>query len=170
MPALHPPPVSLLDKYRGAAFEPIYTTTVTASGGEARHARASGIVRSDDGKLDLALRLPTELGGDGGRTNPEQLFAAAYAACFHGALNLLATRNKVEVREASVRVTVGFGRDPVDGLFMLTAEVAIDLPGVPRPVAEELVRNTERFCPYAKMARNGIASVVALAPAADNKV
>jgi organic hydroperoxide reductase OsmC/OhrA len=62
-----------------------------------------------------------------------------------------------------VEVSVAFGRDPVDGLFMLTADVRIHLPDVEKSVAEELVRSTERFCPYAKMARNGITSIVALA-------
>lgn len=163
MAKLQPPPVTLLDKYSGADFQPIYATTVTVSGGEAEHARASGVARSDDGNLDVKLRLPTEMGGKGRGTNPEQLFAAAYAACFHGALKLLASRNKVEMRDARVEVSVAFGRDPVDGLFALKADVRIFLPGIDKGVAEELVRNTERLCPYAKMARNGITSVVALA-------
>lgn len=160
---LQPPPVTLLDKYKGQEFEPIYSTVVTVSGGEAEHGRASGVARSDDGNLDVQLRLPTALGGGGGGTNPEQLFAAAYAACFHGALNLLAAKRKIPVHDATVEVSVAFGRDPVDGLFMLTADVRIHLPDVEKSVAEELVRNTERFCPYAKMARNGITSIVALA-------
>ncbi|MDP9920731.1 Ohr subfamily peroxiredoxin [Variovorax boronicumulans] len=160
---LQPPPVALLDKYKGQEFEPIYSTVVTVSGGEAEHGRASGVARSDDGNLNVQLRLPAALGGDGGGTNPEQLFAAAYAACFHGALNLLAAKKKIPVHDANVQVSVAFGRDPVDGLFMLTADVRIHLPDVEKCVAEELVRSTERFCPYAKMARNGITSIVALA-------
>jgi lipoyl-dependent peroxiredoxin len=164
MTRLRPPPVSLLDKFHGPAFEPLYETTVRVSGGEAQHGRASGIVRSDDGALQLALRLPAELGGPGGGTNPEQLFAAGYAACFHGALNLLAARHGIALDGAEVAVSVAFGRDPVDGLHTLSAEVAIALPGVDRPLAEALVRQTERLCPYAKMARQGIASVVRLAP------
>lgn len=160
---LQPPPVTLLDKYKGQEFEPIYSTVVTVSGGEAEHGRASGVARSDDGNLDVQLRLPTALGGGGGGTNPEQLFAAAYAACFHGALNLLAAKKKIPVHGSMVQVSVAFGRDPVDGLFMLTADVRIHLPDVEKSVAEELVRSTERFCPYAKMARNGITSIVALA-------
>ncbi|MDM0033478.1 Ohr family peroxiredoxin [Variovorax sp. J22P271] len=160
---LQPPPVALLDKYKGQDFEPIYSTVVTVSGGEAEHGRASGVARSDDGNLDVNLRLPTALGGGGGGTNPEQLFAAAYAACFHGALNLLAAKKRIPVLAATVQVSVAFGRDPVDGLFMLTADVRIHLPDVERSVAEELVRSTERFCPYAKMARNGITGIVALA-------
>jgi Ohr subfamily peroxiredoxin len=163
MAKLQPPPVSLLNKYEGADFEPIYATTVSVSGGEADHGRASGVARSDDGSLEVQLRLPSEMGGEGGGTNPEQLFAAAYAACFHGALKLLASRNGIEMRDARVEVSVTFGRDPVDGLFALSADVWIYLPGMEKRVAEELVRNTERLCPYAKMARNGITSVVALA-------
>lgn len=164
MARLKAPPVTLLNRYQGPEFHPIYSTTVTANGGEAEHGRASGMVRSDDGHLDLALRLPHELDGEGGGTNPEQLFAAAFAACFHGALNLLAARRGIAIRGSSVRVSVALGRDPVDGLFALTADVRIALPGIEKPLAEELVRSTERFCPYAKMARNGFTSIVALAP------
>ncbi|SDZ29756.1 peroxiredoxin, Ohr subfamily [Variovorax sp. YR634] len=163
MTKLQPPPVSLLNRYRGPEFQSLYSTKVTVSGGEAAHGRASGVARSNDGCLDIALRLPVELGGGGGGTNPEQLFAAAYAACFHGALNLLATRKGIPLVDARVEVSVAFGRDPMDGLFMLTADVAIHLPGVEKSLAEELVRRTERFCPYAKLARNGMTSIVALA-------
>ena len=163
MTKLQPPPVSLLNRYRGPEFQPLYSTKVTVSGGEAAHGRASGVARSNDGCLDIALRLPVELGGGGGGTNPEQLFAAAYAACFHGALNLLATRKGIPLVDARVEVSVAFGRDPMDGLFMLTADVTVHLPGVEKSLAEELVRHTERFCPYAKLARNGMTSIVALA-------
>lgn len=163
MSPLHPPPLTLLDKYSGQDFQTLYSTTVTATGGDASHGRASGVVRSDDGQLNLDLRLPGALGGPGGGTNPEQLFAAAYAACFHGALSLLAAKAEIVIVGAKVEVTVDFGRDPVDGLFNLIAQVRIHLPGVEPGVAEGLVRNTERFCPYAKMAREGIVSVVALA-------
>ncbi|KAG0766972.1 hypothetical protein G6F22_017728 [Rhizopus arrhizus] len=102
------------------------------------------------------------MGGTGGGTNPEQLFAAGYAACFHGALSMLAERAGLAIPDASVTATVSFGRDPVDGLYTLTANINIHLPGVARAVAEELVRNTERLCPYSKMAQDGINSVVAL--------
>ncbi|KOF55047.1 peroxiredoxin [Achromobacter sp. DMS1] len=130
-------------------------------GGEAAHGRASGRARSDDGALQRDLRLPRELGGPGGGTNPEQLFAAGYAACFHGALALLAARAGLCIAEAEVRARVTFGRDPVDGLYALAAHIDIHLPGLDRAVAEALVRNAERHCPYAKMARQGIESVVA---------
>jgi organic hydroperoxide reductase OsmC/OhrA len=91
------------------------------------------------------------------------LFAAGYAACFHGALVLLAARAGIVAEGASVSVTVEFGRDPMDGLFVLTAHTLVQMPGIERAAAEELVRNTERFCPYTKMARKGIVNIVSLA-------
>lgn len=157
---LQPPPLTLLDRYRGQGFTALYTTTVTVSGGVAGHGRASGIARSDDGNLMLDLRLPAALGGPGSGTNPEQLFAAGFAACFHGALSLIAKRAQVDASLATVVVEVSFGRDPVDGGYALIAEIRIRMPGVERAVAEGLVRDTERMCPYAKMAREGIHSVV----------
>jgi len=159
---LEPPPLTLLDRYRGKEFEPLYTTTVTVSGGETGHGRASGVVRSDDGNLDLELRLPTQLGGSGDGTNPEQLFAAGFAGCFHGALNLLGKRAKMELDDIAVDVQVAFGRDPMDGGYALVIDVRVRIPGVERAVAEELVRNAERLCPYAKMARQGTVNIVAV--------
>ncbi|WP_109480313.1 Ohr family peroxiredoxin [Paraburkholderia sp. C35] len=159
---LEAPPLSLLDRYRGREFEPLYATTVTVSGGETGHGRASGVARSNDGMLDLALRLPTELGGEGGGTNPEQLFAAAFAGCFHGALNLLGKRSKLTLDDIAVGVQVAFGRDPMDGGYALMIDVQVRIPGVAREVAEELVRNAERLCPYAKMARQGTVNIVAV--------
>jgi Ohr subfamily peroxiredoxin len=164
MTPLSPPPLSLLDKYPGQVFGALYSTTVSVSGGQSEHGRASGAARSDDGMLALDLRMPVALGGPGGGTNPEQLFAAGYAACFHGALSLLAAKSGIAAPAMSVEVTVAFGRDPVDGLFMLTASVGVHLPGVDKRMAEELVRNTERICPYAKLARQGMLSPIALAP------
>lgn len=92
MTELKPPSTSVLDKYHGDAARPLYTGRVRVSGGAARHGRASGVVRSDDGALSVDLRLPAELGGPGGGTNPEQLLAAGYAGCFHGAMVLVAAR------------------------------------------------------------------------------
>ncbi|QDF07591.1 Ohr family peroxiredoxin [Myxococcus xanthus] len=159
---LRPPPLTQLGKYRGQGFSALYTTTVTVSGGEAAHGHASGIARSDDSNLILDLRLPAALGGSGGGTNPEQLFAAGYAACFHGALRLVAKRSPVDMTNAMVAVEVSFGRDPIDGGYALFAELHIRMPGVERHVAEALVRDTERLCPYAKMAREGMHSVVSV--------
>jgi Ohr subfamily peroxiredoxin len=158
------PPDSFLDRYTGEDFAPLYTATVCVTGGEAAHGRASGVARSRDGTLDVQLRMPPQLGGPGGGTNPEELFAAGFAACFHGALCLLAARTGLSTPEAQVTASVTFGRDPMDGLFTLVADVRIALPGVERTVAEQLVRNTERICPYAKMARQGIECIVSLEP------
>jgi lipoyl-dependent peroxiredoxin len=162
MDKLTPPPLNVLDKYDGPGFQGLYTGTVRATGGIAGHARTSGVVRSDDGSLELDLRLPAAMGGPGGGTNPEQLFAAGYAACFHGALTLIAARNGISIEGATVDASVTFGRDPMDGMYMLTADIRIGLPGLEQAIAEQLVRATERVCPYAKMAREGIVSVVAL--------
>ncbi len=164
MSTLKPPSLRLLDKYYGDDVHPLYTGRVRVTGGEAEHGRASGVARSDDGALAVDLRLPVALGGEGGGCNPEQLLAAAYASCFHGAMTLLALRAGISLTAASVEASVTFSRDPVDGLFLLSARVDVRLPGIERNVAAELIRNTERICPYAKMFRQGIAHVVTLAP------
>ncbi|KVL15381.1 Ohr family peroxiredoxin [Burkholderia cepacia] len=157
---LQAPSLSILDRYRGRDFQPLYTTTVTVSGGETGHGRASGVARSDDGNLAVDLRLPAEFGGPGNGTNPEQLFAAGFAACFHGALNLLGKRAEMEAPETAVDVQVSFGRDPMDGGFALLVDVRVRMPGVDRSVAEEMVRTAERLCPYAKMARQGTVNIM----------
>ncbi|MCA7994172.1 Ohr family peroxiredoxin [Burkholderia cepacia] len=157
---LQTPSLSLLDRYRGRDFQPLYTTTVTVSGGETGHGRASGVARSDDGNLAVDLRLPAEFGGPGNGTNPEQLFAAGFAACFHGALNLLGKRAEMEAPETAVEVQVSFGRDPMDGGFALLVDVRVRMPGVDRSVAEEMVCTAERLCPYAKMARQGTVNIM----------
>ena len=157
MSQLSAPPVSLLDPYTGNDVLPLYKTTVVVGGGEVGHGRASGRAVSDDGVLDVPLRLPTALGGPGGATNPEQLFAAGYAACFHGALKLVASKKKIRLdREFSVSAEVTFGRDPSDGLFLLSAELQVHIPNIDESEALELIRETEAVCPYAKMSRQGI--------------
>lgn len=160
MEILKPPPSELLDRYRGEQPLPLYTGRVRVTGGAAGHGRASGLAFSDDGALVADLRMPRPLGGDGLGTNPEQLLAAGYAACFHGAMMLLAARMGLRVEQAYVDVAVTFARDPVDGLFLLSAEVGVVLPGMDKMSAAGLVRDTERICPYAKMFRNGIDHVV----------
>lgn len=117
---------------------------------------------SDDGNLTAELRLPKQMGGPGGGTNPEQLFAAGYAACFHGALSLLARGEGVDPSQARIDATVAFGRDPADGGYLLTADLVVDWPGVPADTAAALVAKAEQLCPYAKMARQGTPSTVRL--------
>lgn len=161
---LTPPKVSLLDTYSGDDVLPLYTTKVKVTGGLAGHARSSGHAVSDDGALDVHLRLPKALGGPGGGTNPEQLFAAGYGACFHGALVLVAMKRKIKLpANVAVDVAVTFGRDPVDGLFLLEADITVALPGVSDEEAYSLLSESEKICPYAKMARQGISSQIQLA-------
>lgn len=160
MGRIQTPPTSLLDRYTGESFFPLYSTRVAVTGGDAHHGRASGVARSDDGALHLDLRLPKELGGPGGGTNPEQLFAAGFAACFHGALNLIASKSKIAIRDSIIQVSVTFGRDPADGLFLLKVDAEVTLPGLDRTIAQELINETERVCPYSKMLRRGCENTI----------
>jgi len=151
------PSVSLLDRYTGSEPLSLYTTTVVVTGGESAHGRSSGHARATTGELDLPLRLPVELGGAGGGTNPEQLFAAGFAACFHGALTLVAMKRRVRVpADLAISARATFQRDPSDGLFAIELEVEVCMPGVNLDDVRALVTETEAICPYAKMARGGI--------------
>lgn len=132
----------------------LYTATVIATGGR------QGRVRSDDGVLDLALALPKELGGPGGAaTNPEQLFAAGYAACFENALLRVARERKAPIRESSVTAHVGIGRG-ADGYFRLSVAMEIRVPDRDRTEIEEMVRVAhEEVCPYSRATRGNISVV-----------
>jgi len=152
----------LLARYEGAEVLPIYTTTVAVSGGDARRGRSAGRAVSDDGSLDLVLTQPPELGGDGGGTNAQQLFAAGFKSCFHGAMSIVAASMCMPVPHIDIAVTVSFGRDPVDGLFLLTADLEVSLPAMDALDAARLVAESERICPYAKLARNGMRATVRL--------
>ena len=157
------PPTHLLDRYHGEQALALYTGRVRVTGGEAGHGHASWVAKSDDGALDVSARMPIELGGPGGSTNSEQLLAASYAVCFHSALTLLASRTGVELVDQTVDAAVTIARDPMDGRYLLSADIEVSLPGLDRALAAELVRNTERICPFAKMFRHGIDHVVAVA-------
>ena len=160
-----PPSTKLLDLYVGQARKPLYTTKVTVRGGESGHGRASGQATSDDGELNLNLRLPPALGGKGGGTNPEQLFAAGFAACFHGAMMLVAAKNAVALpSDTAVSATVTFGRDPDDGLFYLETKIEVKIDGLGQEEFSALIQETETICPYAKIGRQGM--VVSIARAA----
>ena len=136
-----------------------YATTVTSSGGREGH------VRSVDGVLDLPLSMPKELGGSGkpGTTNPEQLFAAGYAACFENALLRAAREQKVKLSGSSVTATVGIGRRE-DGRFGLEVALAAKLDGVGRAEAEALARAAhEEICPYSRAVRGNVDVAVSVA-------
>lgn len=128
----------------------LYRATVTATGGR------DGRAQSSDGTFDVRLATPRELGGAGGEgTNPEQLFAAGYSACFIGALKFVAGREKVALpAETSIEGTVGIGQIPSG--FGIEAELKISLPGIPREQAEVLVQQAHLVCPYSNATRNNI--------------
>ena len=132
-------------------MQALYTATATAIGGR------NGSIRSSDGVLDLGLALPKELGGPGGAaTNPEQLFAAGYAACFENALLRVARGRKAPIRESSVTAHVGIGRQE-DGFFRLAVALEVSAPGRDRAEVEEMVRVAhEEVCPYSRATRGNI--------------
>ena len=129
----------------------LYRTAATATGGRDGHAR------SEDGRLDIQLSTPKELGGAGGDgVNPEQLFAAGYSACFLGALKVAAQQAKVRVpADASVSAAVGIG-PRAEGGFGITADLTVSLPGVPREEAEALVAAAHQICPYSNATRGNL--------------
>ncbi|MDG9923617.1 MULTISPECIES: organic hydroperoxide resistance protein [unclassified Pseudomonas] len=111
---------------------------------------------SSDGILDVALTTPKELGGAGGEgTNPEQLFAAGYSACFLGALKFVGMRDKLSVpADASIEGVVGIGAVPTG--FAIEVELRISLPGLAREAAQELIQRAHIVCPYSNATRNNI--------------
>jgi len=130
----------------------LYTAEAMATGGREGHAVSS------DGNLDVSLVTPKEMGGSGGvGTNPEQLFAAGYAACFESALMAVARRQKMALDAAATTVTarVGIGRG-VGGALGLDVELHIKLPGLQRPDAEALVEAGHKVCPYSNATRGNI--------------
>ena len=131
----------------------IYTASATATG-DGR----GGHTRSSDGVLDLDLAVPKEMGGPGGNlTNPEQLFAAGYAACFLGAIKFVAAQDKVKIAEDSkVESTVGIGKRDDGTGFGLVVTLKATLPGVDHAVAQDLVKRADVVCPYSHATRGNI--------------
>lgn len=131
-------------------METLYTATATAEGGR------EGKVISSDGVIDLELKVPKELGGPGGHaTNPEQLFAAGYAACFDSALKLIIRTKKVQVESTKVTASISIGKDGSGG-FELAAKLDVSVNGVEADVAKELVEAAHQFCPYSKATKGNI--------------
>lgn len=123
--------------------------TATAHGGR------EGRVESSDGRIEENLVVPEGMGGPGGDgTNPEQLFAAGYAACFEGALRLVAGKQKEDVGDASVTANVGIG--PEGQSFGLEVELIGSVPGVSKKEAEELMQAAHEVCPYSKATRGNV--------------
>ena len=128
----------------------LYQAQATANGGR------DGKVKSSDGILDFETRTPKELGGSGGEfTNPEQLFAAGYSACFDSALNLVARMQKIKLENTEVTATVGLGRIETGG-YGLEVNLKVKIPGVEKALAEKLLATAHQVCPYSNATRGNI--------------
>ena len=128
----------------------LYTAHATSTGGRA------GTSKSDDGALAVTLSTPKELGGAGGPgTNPEQLFAAGYSACFIGAMKAVAAGQKISL-PAEVSITADVGIGPIPGGFGIQVAMAISVPGMEKSAAEALVAAAHKVCPYSNATRGNI--------------
>lgn len=133
----------------------LYSTRVTAVGGR------SGTVRSDDGILDLALAMPTALGGKGGATNPEQLFAAGYAACFENAVIHVTRAKSDKVKDGDIEVVSEVGLLPNGaGGFNLAVTLNVAIAGLDQVKAEEVVAMAHSVCPYSNAVKGNIDVVI----------
>ncbi|MFD0416764.1 organic hydroperoxide resistance protein [Streptomyces sp. NPDC127108] len=126
-----------------------YTAVATAENGR------DGRVASDDGKLDVVVNPPKEMGGSGAGTNPEQLFAAGYSACFQGALGVVARREKADISGSTVTAKVGIGANGAGG-FGLEVEIVASIPNVDAATAQSLVEKAHEVCPYSNATRGNI--------------
>lgn len=128
----------------------VYTAEATAWGGREGRAAAS------EGNLDVQLRVPKELGGPGGDgTNPEELFATGYAACFHSALKLVAAGMKLDVSESAITARVGIGPNGAGG-FGLAVELVGELPNLSAEQGNELLAKAHEVCPYSNATRGNV--------------
>ena len=139
----------------------VYRTSAVSTG-DGRN----GHSRTTDGMIDVDLATPTEQGGPGGATNPEQLFAAGYAGCFHSALKVVARGEGASLTGSAVTVTVGLLKD--DGAFSLTVAITADLPGIPLVQGEKLLALAHQRCPYSKATRGNIDVQLAVGRPAEN--
>ena len=132
----------------------VYTAEAHVTGG-----RAEGHGRTSDGALEVELRLPSEMGGEGGGTNPEQLFAVGYAACFEGALGVAGRRRKLEVGDAAIDSKVSLITTEERG-FNVAVELHVALPSVADEEAVEVVREAHQVCPYSNATRGNVEVVL----------
>jgi Ohr subfamily peroxiredoxin len=129
--------------------KPLYTARATATGGRSGHAV------SDDGILDLDLKPPKEMGGPGGATNPEQLFAAGYAACFQSALAVVGRRQGVDTSDSTVEADVTIGPTPGGG-YGLAVALRVSIPGADAETTRALAEAAHQVCPYSNATRGNI--------------
>jgi lipoyl-dependent peroxiredoxin len=131
------------------SLEILYTAESTVVGGREGH------VKSSDGIIDMKISMPKGLGGKGEiASNPEQLFSAAYATCFDGALNLVASMQKKRIKSQTT-IKVSIGKNPEGGLD-LAADIVSEIEGVDQATATELVNAAHQFCPYSRATRGNI--------------
>ncbi len=131
-------------------MDTLYTAEALATG-----AGRDGHVRTTDGQLDLDLAKPKEMGGQGGAANPELLFAAGYAACFHSALQAVARKAKTDLGDSTVGARVGIGPNDAGG-FQLEVTLEVVIPDVPHDRAQELAEKAHEVCPYSNATRGNI--------------
>ena len=133
-------------------MQPKYSTKATSTGGR------DGRAVSEDKKIDLQLSVPKELGGDSGPgTNPEQLFAAGYSACFLGALKLVASQQKVTLpKETSITAEIGIGDNDKGEGFNISATLTVNAPDVDHEVLKPLVEKAHQVCPYSNATRGNV--------------
>lgn len=134
----------------------LYEAIVTSQGGREGH------IRSSDGILDMSVSLPKSMGGNEKNTNPEQLFAAGYAACFENALIHIAKLQKISAQDSKVTASVSLNMG-ADGGFNLAVRMAVSLPQLEKSVAEKLIDEAHKICPYSKATRGNIEVVIELA-------
>ncbi|MBR0572622.1 MULTISPECIES: organic hydroperoxide resistance protein [Pasteurellaceae] len=133
----------------------LYSTTVTVTGGR------NGNIKSDNGVLDLEVRMPKALGGQNDDfTNPEQLFAGGYAACFDSALNLVAQKSKVKI-DSTITATVSILPNTTGG-FELAVNLVADIQGVDKETAQQLLEKAHQVCPYSNATRGNIEVTISL--------
>ncbi|WP_308190375.1 organic hydroperoxide resistance protein [Amycolatopsis sp. GM8] len=135
--------------------KPLYTGIATSTG----DGRAGGQARTDDGLLDVSLAIPKEMGGPGGATNPEQLFAAGWASCFHSALKAVAAQQKTQITDSAVVAEVQVFPTP-EGGFTLGAALHVELSGLDQATADKLVEAAHGVCPYSNATRGNIAVTI----------
>lgn len=128
----------------------VYTAESLATG-----AGRNGHVRSTDGRIDLDLAIPREMGGSGEGANPEQLFAAGYAACFHSALQMVAREAKADLGDSSVGAKVGIGQIEGGG-FGLQVALEVVVPDLPHEQAQQLADRAHQVCPYSNATRGNV--------------
>jgi lipoyl-dependent peroxiredoxin len=131
-------------------MQTLYSTTAHSTG-DGRN----GHVHSDDGVVDTDVRVPKEMGGPGGATNPEQLFAAGYAACFHSALKLVGAGEHLDTAGSEVSATVSIGSLD-NGGYGLAVELDVSVPALDRAAAEALVAKAHEVCPYSNATRGNV--------------